>query len=292
MAVGGGSHAVACDLYVIAVARDSCEHFDQLLLRVFAMPWVPVKHALRKLREARGWSLKELEDESGVTVRSLTALEARKPPSFVKPENAEAISLAFDLDLKKYDDWPPKARWIVWKATRDGGGGDDDTAQLPVHGTLSKASQIERELGLHATTIQTSEGPAALLGLDRLNKALTLPKAHADQVFAVCGKVDQHKGMPSSVSKRLGVAPDEGAIYRVTRAVAKRLPLYVTVFAPHTETAKSLMDAYDSGERVVMLVHVAYDPYQGPWRGFFWFEDEGTAKKFAFVVDKIVTETK
>jgi hypothetical protein len=94
------------------------------------------------------------------------------------------------------------------------------------------------------------------------------------------------------VSKRLGAEPDEGVIYRVTRSVAKRLPLYVTVFAPHGETAKSLMEAYDSGERVTMLVRVVYDPYQGPWRGFFWFEDEGTAKKFAFVVTKIVVETK
>jgi hypothetical protein len=98
--------------------------------------------------------------------------------------------------------------------------------------------------------------------------------------------------MPSSVSKRLGTPVDDGAIYRVTRAVSKRLPLYVTVFAPHAETSKALMDAYDSRQRVVMLVRVVYDPYQGPWRGFFWFEDEGAAKKFAFVVTKIVTETK
>jgi transcriptional regulator with XRE-family HTH domain len=260
--------------------------------RGFAMPWVPIRHALRKLREARGWSLQELEDECGVTVRSLTAIESRRPPSFVKPQNAEAISLAFDLNLNHYTDWPPNARWVVWKATRAGGGGDADVAQLPVHGTLSKAAQIERDLDLHALTLQTSGGPVALLGLDRLNKALSMPKAHADQVFAVSGNVDQHKGMPSSVSKRLGAPQDDGVIYRVTRAVSKRLPLYVTVFAPHAETSKALMDAYDGRQRVVMLVRVVYDPYLGPWRGFFWFEDEGTAKKFAFVVTKIVTETK
>jgi hypothetical protein len=98
--------------------------------------------------------------------------------------------------------------------------------------------------------------------------------------------------MPSSVSKRLGAPQDDGAIYRVTRALAKRLPLYVTVFAPHAETAKTLMRAYDIGERVCILVRVVYDPYQGPWRGFFWFDDGSIAKKFAFVVTKIVTEMK
>jgi hypothetical protein len=99
--------------------------------RGFPMPWVPVRHALRKLREARGRSLQELEDESGVSIRSLTAIESRRPPSFVKAANAEAISLAFDPILKKYNDWPPEARWVVWKATRAGGGGDADVAQLP-----------------------------------------------------------------------------------------------------------------------------------------------------------------
>jgi len=262
------------------------------------MPWVPVKHALRKLREARGWSLQELSDECDVSSRSLTAIESRRPPSFVKPENAEAISLAFDLDLRKYNDWSPDARWIIWKATRAGGGGDADVAQLPVHGTLSKCALMERELNRHAVTIQTSEGPAALLGLDRLDMALSMPKQHHGQVFAVCGKVDQHKPMPSSVSTRLrdghGIeAPaDEGVVYRVTRAVSKRLPLYVTVFAPDGATARALMQMYRSGEPVVVLTRVIYDPYQASWRGFFWIEEDVKAKKFAFVVTKIVVETK
>jgi transcriptional regulator with XRE-family HTH domain len=262
------------------------------------MPWVPVKHALRKLREGRGWSLHELEDESGVSVRSLTKIESRRPPSYVKPRNAEAISLAFDLDLKKYNDWAPEARWIVWKATRAGGGGDADVAQLPVHGTLSKFARMERDLGLHTVTIQTSDGPAALLGLDRLDMALTMPKHHHGQVFAVSGIVDQHKPMPSSVSRRfreshgLEAPQDEGVIYRVTRAVSKRLPLYATVFAASGEMANALIQAYRTGEPVVVLTRIVYDPYQGPWRGFFWIEEENKAKKIAFVVTKIVIETK
>jgi hypothetical protein len=63
-----------------------------------------------------------------------------------------------------------------------------------VHATWSKASLIERELNRHKDTIQTSEGPAAQLGLDRLNKALSMPKAHADQVFALCGNVAPAQG--------------------------------------------------------------------------------------------------
>ncbi len=257
------------------------------------MPWIPVKHALRKLREGRGWSLQDLEDESGVSVRSITAIESRKPPSFVKPQNAEAISLAFGLKLREYNDWPTSSRWIVWHATRDARAVDDDVPQISAVGTLSKSAKIERQRGLHAIMMQTSEGPANLLGLDRLDKVFSMPKAHMGKVFAVAGKVDQHMPMPSSAAKKIGAGEDDGVIYRITRAVAKNLPIYVTVYAPTAEIAQRLMTAYDDGERVVMLVRVVYDPYKGPWRGFFFIEDgPPKAKKFAFVIEKLVTEIK
>ncbi len=195
------------------------------------MPWVPIKHALRKLREGRGWSLQDLEDESGVSVRSITTIESRKPPSFVKPQNAEALSLAFGLKLREYNDWPASSRWIVWHATRDGrtADRDDDVPQIGAVGTLSKSAKVERQRDLQARKIQTSEGPADLLGLDRLDKVFSMPKAHAGKVFAVAGKVDQHMPMPSSAARKIGAGEDDGVIYRITRAVAKNLPIYVTV---------------------------------------------------------------
>ena len=257
------------------------------------MPWIPVKHALRKLREGRGWSLQDLEDEADVSIRSLAKLESSTPPEYVKPHTAHNISSALGYDLKKYNDWPVNARWIVWRAKTNKRDGDGDVAQLAAVGTLAKAARIERELHLNALTIETPDGPANLLGLDRLSRALSMPKASAGQAFAVAGNIDQHMPMPSSASRRLGAPEGDGVIFRLTRAVSKKLPIYVTVFAPTAELAHSMMTAFDEGERITVITRVVYEPYEGSWRGFFWIEDgPPKAKKFAFVVDKMVSETK
>lgn len=246
---------------------------------------------VRKMREGRGWSLQDLEDNCGVSIRSLTKLESRTPPEYVKPHNAETISLAFGYKLTEYKHWPAEAKWIVWRAKRERHRSDGDVPQLAAVGTLGKCARSERDLNLHAVTIQTSDGPFELLGLERLEKALTMSKAHAGKVFAVAGNIDQHAPMPSSVSRRLGSPEGDGAIFRLTRMVSRRLPFYASVFVRTADLAEQLMSAFDEGRRVAVVTHVVYDPYQGPWRGFFWIEDgPPKAKKFAFVVDKIVTE--
>ncbi len=256
------------------------------------MPWVPVKHALRKLREGRGWSLQDLEDEANVSITSIAKIESRTPPSFVKPHNAEAISLAFGLKLRDYNDWPPAARWIVWRPTRGGRERDEDVPQLGAVDTLSKSAKIERSRNLHAATLQTSDGPIDLLGLDRLDKIFSMTKSHHGQCFAVVGTVAEHMPMPSSAARRIG-ADEEGVIFRVTRAVARNLPIYVTVYSPSGEISRQLMAAYDSGERIAVRARVHYDPYEGSWRGFFFIEPPPPkAKKFAIVVEKIVSEIK
>src|SRR5690242_6337073 len=156
------------------------------------MPWVPTKHALRKLRESRGWSLQDVVDKTGVSIRSLTALESRTPPSFVRAETADHISEAFDLKLRDFNNWPAQARWISWVPHRRAAAKDADIPQLDPVGTLAKLAKHERDLGLHAVTVQTSIGARDLLGADRLHKMMTMPKLHADRVYAVSGIVDQH----------------------------------------------------------------------------------------------------
>jgi hypothetical protein len=63
------------------------------------------------------------------------------------------------------------------------------------------------------------------------------------------------------------------------------------VFSPNAEISNHLMAAYDSGERVAVSIEVVYDPYKGPWRGFFFIEaGPPKAKKFALKITKIVDE--
>jgi transcriptional regulator with XRE-family HTH domain len=258
------------------------------------MPWVPIKYQLRKMRERHGWTVQDVAEKTKLSDQTLYNLPSRSPPSFVQPDTAQKICEAFDLKLSDFNKWAALDRWILWVPHAKGDDVDIDDVHIQQTTTLAKLAKMERDLGLHAATIVTSAGPVELLGLERLKRVFATPKHEAEhrKMYAVCGKIDQYESMPSSVAKRIGADDGAGAIFRVTRAVAKRLPLYVSVFCPDGETTQRLMSAYDAGERVALLVRVVFDPYKGPWRGFFFIEEGSKAKKFAFIVDKFVTETK
>jgi hypothetical protein len=241
------------------------------------------------MREQRGWTVQYVADHTDLADKTLYNLESRTPPAFVRSDTAQAICELFGLKLEKYSSWEAADRFIEWVPHSKGT--DVDDVQLEQTGTLAKLAQMERSLDLHTTSLETPAGRVELLGLDRLKKVFTTPKHFADkgQLFAVSGKIDQHESMPSSVVKRLGAVDGEGAIFRITRSVSKRLPIYVTVFCPSGEITQKLMSAYDTGARVAMLVRVVFDPYKGPWRGFFFIETGAPkAKKFAFVVDTLL----
>jgi transcriptional regulator with XRE-family HTH domain len=255
------------------------------------VPYVPVKHALRKVRERLGMTVADLADKSGVSEKMIHKYESREPPSFVRADNAALIADALGLNLRVYDTWASRDKWIEWLSHR---GSDDVSSSEPhVHQvtTLARYAKLEKDLGLHAVTLQTSAGPGDLLGQYRQHKVFNVPKFYEKHVFVVVGKVDALQTLNSSAAKKIGAAPDDGAVFRVSRNVAKKLPQYVSVFTRDAETTKRMMQAYDDGEWMMALVHVHYDPPAGPWRGFFFIEAEGQrSKKFCFVVDQIVTE--
>jgi transcriptional regulator with XRE-family HTH domain len=256
------------------------------------VPWVPVKHALRKLREREGWTIQDLVDKTGLSDTGLKNLESRNPPTFVRPDNASRISEAFGLNLKKHQDWKAQERWVLW-VPHAKQSEDVESTELHIHqvSTLARLAKQERDLGLHDVTLQTSAGSIDLLGQYRQHKVFTTPKLFDRHVFAVKGKVDHHQTLSSSTAKKIGAAVDEGAVFRLSRMVAKKLPQYVSVFTLNAATTTQMMKAYDDEAWLTLIVHVHYDPPAGPWRGFFFIEADGQkSKKFCFVVEKIVTE--
>jgi len=242
------------------------------------------------MRESRGWSVLDLVDKTDVSERQLQALESRKPPSFVRADTADKISAAFGLKLTEWKNWKSDDRWILWVPHSRSDDLDADDPNLPPVGTLPQRAKMERDLGLHEQMIETPDGALDLLGLDRMHKCFSIPKAFEGHRFLVIGRVDQHASLPSSAARVLGAHPDEGAIFRVSRTVAKRLPLYVTVFAPKAEHSRALLELHDTPTRVNLIVRVAFAPPTGKWRGFFIFETPPKARKFAYVVEKIVAD--
>jgi transcriptional regulator with XRE-family HTH domain len=252
------------------------------------VPWVPVKYALRRMRESRGWTLQDLVDKSRASERQLQTLESRNPPGFVRADTADRISAAFGLRLLEWNSWKADDRWILWVPHTKGDALDAEHLNLPPVGTLPRLAKMERELGLHEQMIETPDGPYEVLGLDRLNKCFTKPKAFEGHKFAVIGRVDQQQSLPSSAARVLDAEPDVGAMFRISRAVAKRLPQYVTVCAVTDEHSDLLMSLHGTPTPVTALVRVAFAPPAGAWRGFFIFEYPPRARKFAYVVERLL----
>src|SRR5262249_39507667 len=149
---------------------------------------------------------------------------------------------------------------------------------------LASRAKIEREMELHDQSVDTPRGLLPLLGLDLVSKCFTKPKAFEGRLFVAVGIVLQHAGLPSSNARKLGSNPDHGAIFRISRMVAKGLPQYLTVFATKDEHSDQLIELHGSMTRVSMIVREFYAPPEGSWRGFMGYD--GTAltpgKKIAF----------
>ena len=257
------------------------------------MAWKIQNGVLKRLREMRGMSVTKLAAKAKISDTQIRSYESDRPPSEVRPENAEAVSTALGLGkLLTWEEWPDADRWIEWNdpegTTKIEGG---DGREVSPFGTLAARARKERKLKLHGKKVVMPSGKSVeLLSLTNLECLLTAPKKYDGCEFAIVGKVDQQTSLPSSTAKVLGADPDDGAVFRLHRWVTKGLPLYMTVFATSAAVRDHLMDRYELPEQVTLVVRVVFNPPKAPWRGFFFFEKPPKARKFALVVCEIVRQ--
>lgn len=173
------------------------------------MPWIPVQDGLKQLRESRGWSILDLAEACEVSKRQLEQIESKKnPPSFIKPATVDAICQAFGLDLREWETWAVRDRWVVWRPHARRAESDDSAVLgLGLVGTLEARAKVERDLELHDRRVQTSRGLLPLLGLDWMSKVLTKAQPFDGKLFVVTGIVHQQSRMPSSSARVLGSEP-------------------------------------------------------------------------------------
>ncbi len=256
------------------------------------MPWIPVQDGLKRLRESRGWSIADLVEACDVSKRQTEQIESKtKPPSFIKPATVDAICQAFGLDLREWESWSARDRWVVWEPHTRRPADDSAALSLGVVGTIDGRAKMERDLKLHDLSVETARGQLPLLGLDWMSKVLTKPKLYEGKAFVVSGVVHQHSRMPSSTASVLRSDPEQGVIFRISRMVAKRLPQYVTIYAIRDAESDQLLGLHATTTRVTMIVRLFYAPPDGPWRGFMGYDGHSLTpgKKFAYVVDEIVS---
>src|SRR4051812_21631333 len=105
------------------------------------MTWVPVKNALRKLREAAKLEQRELAKKSGLTERTIRLLESKRAPKTMYASSVKALAGTLKCAPEEL------ATWVSRSRGHDADDEIDSLIALPPAGTLQRRAERERELG-------------------------------------------------------------------------------------------------------------------------------------------------
>src|SRR5437899_10672916 len=105
------------------------------------MVWVPVKNAVRKLREAARLEQRELAKKAGLAERTIRLLESKRAPKTMYASSVKALAGVFKCAPEELATWVSRVRG------HDASEELESLIALPPQGTLSRRAQRERELG-------------------------------------------------------------------------------------------------------------------------------------------------
>src|SRR5437660_11954598 len=109
------------------------------------MTWVPIRGAVRKLREAGKLEQRELARKSGLTERTIRLLESKRAPKTMYAASVKALAGVFQCAPEELATWIARPRG---PGRNDDGDDEVETLlALPRPGTLARHADRERELG-------------------------------------------------------------------------------------------------------------------------------------------------
>jgi transcriptional regulator with XRE-family HTH domain len=251
------------------------------------MTWVPIRGAVRALREAARLEQRELARRSGVTERTVRLLESRRAPRTMHASTVKALAGALACAPEDLATWVTRAR----PATDDEEDAPITDGALPPGSTLGRRAARERALGRDHATLTLDDGTTLpLLGPTLLRRLHIACAAHADQRLAIRGVAKEAEPLPARAAPVLDARVGEGARFLVARTVARGVPFYVTVFTRMLAHTTALLDAVERGARVELIarVHVAPPDPATDWKGFFVFEKRPKPHPFALVITDVL----
>jgi transcriptional regulator with XRE-family HTH domain len=250
----------------------------------FRMTWVPIRGAVRKLRQASKLEQPELARKSGLTERTIRLLESKRAPKTMYAASVKALAGVFRCAPEEI------ATWVA--RPRTGGDEDDDVdslVALPRPSTLARHADRERALGRDGTHVDVAGGARVELVGPTLLKRCHAACATVDgQRFAVTGAVKDYEALPARAAAVLGVAVGHGSRFLVARTVARGVPFYATVFTRELAHTRTLLALGEARARAVVVVRVVVAEPRDDWKGFFIFEKRPKPHPYAFVVDEIL----
>jgi hypothetical protein len=291
-----------------------------------AMSWVPKPDALRRWREFRQMTAKELiaATRNGVKERTIRQLESKQPQKTVEDLTVRALAKALCEPAKGIVCHP---EFLAWWRERNGTLRDADpklidpslatapkTAPLVVEEppadpspaakrrALTTNAERERNIGRHRDTVKLSSGDYPLVGCDWLQEIEHQFAEYVGQTFAIAGLVSDQRVIPAKAADRLKADVGRGAAYfKIVRkasgtdddGLTDAVTLFPTVFAIRGEHGKALSRCLKDKVPVTVLVHIVtterkVEPGGDRWEGYFVFEvGRPTPKLWAFVVDEV-----
>ncbi len=247
------------------------------------MTWVPIRNAVRKLREAAKLEQRELAKKSGLTERTIRLLESKRAPKTMYAASVKA--LAGTLKCAPED----LATWVARVRGHDVDDEVESVIALPPASTLARRAQREQELGRDGETLTIARGRYQLLGPTLLKRCHAACATVEGQRFAVSGMIKDYDSLPSRAAAVLGVGVGHGSRFLFARNVAKGVPFYATVLTRELAHTRRLIDIAEEKSRASVVVRVVVQSPVDDWKGFFIFEKRPKPHPFAFVVEEIVS---
>jgi transcriptional regulator with XRE-family HTH domain len=252
------------------------------------MPWVPKKGALRKFREAAGYSIAALARKSGLSERQIGKIESDKPPatSFVTTLSTFSKLLGCTKeDLATWVERKPTVAPVDVKLPR---------RRAPSYRprTVEELAKMEREARLGGEVlsprVRTADGVLEVLGAERAVECGTQYGAFEGQRFIVEGMVEQHKPLSAETARVLGTQSGVGGRFQLSREIFYGMPFTVTVLTPTADLTRHLIDLHRERQPANVIVRVLVARPKNKWRGFVGLETYARSMPYAFVVEKVI----
>jgi transcriptional regulator with XRE-family HTH domain len=254
----------------------------ELFLRI-SMVWVPIRGAVKKLREASKLEQRELAKKSGLTERAIRLYESKRAPKTMYAASVKALAGVLGCAPEDLATWVTRPRR---------GSGDEDEVEslltLPQPSTLARRAHRERELGKDGEVVVTGGGRYPLVGPTLLKRCQAACATVAGERFAIAGTVQDYEPLPARAAAVLDVRAGQGSRFLLARNIARGVPFYATVFTRALAHTERLVCAGEAKSRVTVIVRVIVKEDDGDWKGFFIFEKRPRPHPFAFVVEDLV----
>jgi transcriptional regulator with XRE-family HTH domain len=249
------------------------------------MVWIPKKDALRKFREAAGYSIYQLAERSGLSERQIRKLESESPPATMFGSTLGILTKVVACTKEDLATWAarkPVAANAAPKSTRAG-----KSSSRPR--TLTEMATMERD-SRHSGTIispmlDTGFGELEMLGPERANEIDAQYALFEGERLIVGGVVEQHKPLPPDVARVIGSEPGVGGRFQLAREVFYDMQFRVTVLTPTAELTRHVMELQRDREPASVIVRVVIARPKNKWRGFVGLEKDSRPVPYAFVME-------